>query len=61
MSENARTPGPEPRLITLTADHAWPIGIALALFVVIMVNVAFIVIAVSGQDEVAASYVEGER
>jgi hypothetical protein len=43
------------------ADHVWPIGITLALLVVVAVNVAFIVVAVQGADEVAASYETGER
>ena len=37
--------------ITLTRDHVWPIGITIALLLVVAVNVAFIVIAVRGQDE----------
>jgi hypothetical protein len=37
-------------------DLRWPIGIAIALALVILVNLAFIYIAVSGADEVAPSY-----
>jgi len=48
-------------MIKLTRDHVWPIGITIALLIVVAVNIAFIVIAVGGQDEVAPSYVEGER
>ncbi len=43
------------------SDHAWPIGITLALLVVVAVNVAFIVVAVQGADEVAESYESGQR
>jgi len=43
------------------ADRVWPIGITLALLVVVAVNVAFIVIAVEGADPVAESYEAGER
>jgi hypothetical protein len=39
----------------------WPIGIALALLIVIAVNVAFVYIAVRGADEVAPSYVTEPR
>ncbi|MFL5507230.1 MAG: hypothetical protein ACJ8AU_10125 [Gemmatimonadales bacterium] len=34
----------------------WPIGIAITLAIVVMVNVAFIVIAVRGSDPVVPSY-----
>lgn len=43
------------------SDHVWPIGITLAMLVVVAVNVAFIVIAVGGADPVAESYEAGER
>ena len=43
------------------SDHVWPIGITLALLLVVAVNVAFIVIAVGGADEIAESYEAGER
>ncbi len=39
----------------------WPVGIALGLFLVIAVNVGFIVVAVSGADEVVESYNTEER
>ena len=45
----------------LTRDHVWPVGITIALLIVVAVNAAFIVLAVGGQDEVDSSYVEGER
>jgi len=50
-----------PRPITLGREHVWPIGIAIALLIVVLVNVAFIVVAVRGQDAVSPSYVEGQR
>jgi len=37
-------------------DLRWPIGIAIGLFLVVMVNLAFIYIAVSGKDEIVPSY-----
>ena len=43
------------------SHRVWPIGITLALLIVVAVNVAFIVVAVSGADPVAESYEAGER
>ncbi|UCG85797.1 MAG: hypothetical protein JSW71_18045 [Gemmatimonadota bacterium] len=37
-------------------DWRWPVGIAIGLLVMILVNLAFIYIAVSGADEVVPSY-----
>ena len=34
----------------------WPIAIAVGLFLVIMVNLTFIYIAVSGKDEIVPTY-----
>jgi len=45
----------------LTRDHVWPVGITFGLLSVVAVNVVFTVLAVSGQDEVESSSVEGER
>ncbi len=42
-------------------DRTWPLGLALALAVVVLVNLAFIYMAVAGADPVAPSYVSGER
>jgi len=39
----------------------WPVAVALSLFVVVCVNLAFVYIAVTGADEVVPSYVEEER
>ena len=47
--------------VTLKQDHLWPFIIGATLAVVIIVNVIFIYIAVTGADEVTPSYVEGER
>ena len=58
--ENPAIDGPT-RRITLDRDMAWPLGIILALVVVVAVNVAFIVVAVRGQDAIAPSYVDGNR
>ena len=46
---------------TRWAHRVWPIGITVALLIVVAVNVAFIVVAVSGADPVAESYEAGER
>ena len=48
-------------IVRLRPDLVWPVGITLALLVVVAVNVAFIVVAVRGQDQVVSSYVDGER
>ncbi len=42
-------------------DRLWPMLIAGGLLVVVLVNFAFIWIAVSGADEVSESYVTAER
>lgn len=47
--------------ITLSRDMVWPLAVTLFLLTVVVVNLAFIYIAVSGADEVAPSYVTGER
>ena len=39
----------------------WPIGIAIGLILVVLVNLAFIYIAVSGKDEVVPSYHTEQR
>lgn len=57
-----RTDDARPRgRITLDRDHLWPAIIITALAVVMIVNACFIWIAVRGADEVAPSYVQGER
>jgi hypothetical protein len=43
------------------AHRVWPIGITVWLLIVVLVNIAFIVIAVGGADPVAESYEAGER
>jgi len=37
-------------------DRRWPVGIAIGLLIVVLMNLAFIYIAVSGKDEVVPSY-----
>lgn len=37
-------------------DLRWPIAIAVGLFLVILVNLVFIYIAVSGKDEIVPTY-----
>lgn len=54
-------PAPSPGRITLTRDHLWPAIIIAALALVMIVNAVFVYIAVSGADEVAPSYTQGER
>lgn len=49
------------RSITLSRDMVWPLAVVLFLVTVVVVNLAFIYVAVSGADEVAPSYVTGER
>jgi hypothetical protein len=49
------------RLITLGDESVWPAIIIIALAVVMAVNAVFIYIAVTGAEDVAPSYVEGER
>ena len=45
----------------LAGGRIWPVAVALSLFVVVCVNLAFVYIAVTGADEVVPSYVEEER
>lgn len=42
-------------------DRLWPVILAIALAVVVLVNGVFIYIAVTGADPVAPSYNSGER
>jgi len=42
-------------------DHLWPWLLAIGLALVVLVNGIFIWIAVSGADEVAPSYNQGDR
>ena len=51
----------EERQARATGDKLWPVIIIVALAVVMAVNAAFIYIAVSGADEVAPSYLSGQR
>jgi hypothetical protein len=49
------------RVIRLSRELSWPVAIVVALALVVAVNVIFIYVAVSGADDVAPSYVSGER
>ena len=49
------------RRIQLSDDMVWPTIIVVALVLVLAVNALFIYVAVTGADEVAPSYVAGER
>ena len=42
-------------------DHLWPWLLGIGLVLVMLVNAIFIWIAVSGADEVAPSYTQGNR
>ena len=52
---------PEKPQIQLRDDMVWPAIIVVALVLVVVVNAVFIYIAVTGADEVAPSYVAGQR
>jgi hypothetical protein len=42
-------------------DLVWPVILGVALLMVLVVNAVFIYVAVSGADEVAPSYQQGDR
>ena len=44
-----------------TARSLWPLAIALGLLAVVVVNIGFVVVAISGADEIVESYVTEER
>jgi hypothetical protein len=50
-----------PRGLTLDRGLIWPLAIAVGLALVVLVNAVFIYIAVKGADDVAPSYVQGNR
>jgi hypothetical protein len=52
---------PRRRSITLSRDMIWPAAVVLFLVTVVLVNVVFVYVAVRGADEVAPSYVTGDR
>lgn len=58
--EMGEQPGGEQRA-SPSRDRIWPVVIAIALALVVLVNAVFIYIAVSGADEVVPSYNQGER
>jgi len=47
--------------IRLSRDQVWPAIIIIGLTIMVLVNAAFIWIAVSGADEVVPSYNAGQR
>lgn len=47
--------------LTPHRERLWPMIIAIALALVVLVNVVFLLIAISGADDVAPSYNQGER
>jgi hypothetical protein len=52
---------PLPRRLTLDRGWVWPLAIAVGLALVVLVNAVFIYVAVTGADDVAPSYVHGNR
>ena len=46
---------------TNQGDSRWPMGIIIGLVIVVIVNLAFILIAVSDADDVVSSYSTEER
>ena len=44
-----------------TTDRRWPIGLAIAFAVMILVNAVFVWVALSDRDPVAASYTTEPR
>ena len=56
----AKTEPGKPQL-RISDDMVWPVIIVAALVLVMVVNAVFIYIAVTGADEVAPSYVAGQR
>ncbi|HTS89095.1 MAG TPA: FixH family protein [Gemmatimonadales bacterium] len=46
---------------TSRSSHHWPWGIAIGLFIVIVVNAVFAYVAISGEDAVVPSYATGSR
>jgi hypothetical protein len=50
-----------PRRLTIDRALIWPVAIAVGLALVVMVNAIFIYVAVKGADDVAPSYVQGNR
>jgi hypothetical protein len=43
------------------SERRWPIGLAIAFAVMILVNAVFVWVALSGRDQVAASYTTEPR
>ena len=45
----------------MNPDYRWPIGIAVALLVFVVVQLSFVTVAVRTQDEVVPSYTTAAR
>ncbi len=45
----------------MNPDHRWPLGIALALLVFVVVQLSFVTLAVRTQDQVVPSYTTAGR
>ena len=60
-SGSVPAPGPAAGAAKPGRDHLWPWLLAIGLALVMLVNGIFIWIAVSGADEVAPSYTQGDR
>ena len=54
--DGARPPEPDTR-----GAWVWPVGIIVALLLVVAVNVGFMVVALQGADEIVESYTTEER
>lgn len=62
MERDSRTPGGRlPPEESTSGSWRWPAAIVLGLLLVVLVNVGFIVVAVTGADEVVESYTTEER
>lgn len=57
----ARKSGTSAESVPGSSDRTWPLLITAGLLIVVVVNFAFIWIAISGADEVTESYVTAER
>jgi len=52
---------PAPGVVTVHEDWSWPVGIIVGFALIVAVNIAFIVLAVTGADPIAESYIEQPR
>lgn len=65
MADTAQGPlsteADEVGVVTIPAGSSWPLMIIAGLLIVVVVNIAFIVVAVQGADALVPSYVEAEH